>query len=242
VRVVDESEFGHIAGSKLLLSLSEQLKTPLVQIAHTADYAAVMKDFSASPLQTVGALARSSLLLIDSFMLSSQLATGQLALAFEPVSVSAVMDDVAHSLYPLAKTYDMSLQIDIAGKYGPVVANRKILEAALASLGHAFVVAHTEQGLTTQLRFSAHKNGKDIRVGLFSETAQALTAELYQKGRELHGRARQPLATFSASAGAGIFIADSLLSSMNSDLKIARHQKQTGLAVTMPLNRQLRLV
>jgi signal transduction histidine kinase len=178
VRVVDESEFGHIAGSKLLLSLSEQLKTPLVQIAHTADYAEIMKEHSEAPLRTIAALAKSSLLLIDSFMLSSQLATGQLALAFEPVSVSAVMDDVAHYLYPLAKAYDTTLELQIVGKYGPVVANRKILEAALASLGHAFVVAQTERGSKDALRFSLHKNGKDVRVGIFSESTNSLTSEM----------------------------------------------------------------
>jgi APA family basic amino acid/polyamine antiporter len=45
-----------------------------------------------------------------------------------------------------------------------------------------------------------------------------------------------------AVIGAGIFVADSFLASMSAKLRVAHHQKLTGLAATLTASQQLVLV
>jgi hypothetical protein len=50
------------------------------------------------------------------------------------------------------------------------------------------------------------------------------------------------LPQFSSQASAGIFMASELLSSMHSQLRIAHHNKLSGLAATLLPSHQLALV
>lgn len=229
-----------IQSQQLLLGLAEQMKLPLLQIARRAEMASFGQDVD---LPAIQATADAALRLIDSYVLGVRLAeAGQQSLVLEPVSVSSVLYDTAHQLTSVAKFYGVHLELSIGGKYGPVLANREALQAALTSLGMALIEALPaldSKQLTLQL--GAHRSRYGIVAGLYSDT-QTLTAESLRRGGELLGKSRQPLVGVSHSSGAGVFVADAILQAMNLKLQTTRHHRLYGLGAVLQPNNQLQLV
>ncbi len=226
---------------QLLLSVVEQLKLPLINIARYAElanYQSGSVDFN-----TISITADATLQLLDSYILGIQLA-GQEAELFEiePVSVSSVLYDTGHQLEPIAKAYGVQLDLHIDGKYGPVMAHRRGLQAALVSLGYTLVEALPAMEAPQQrLELSAHRCRYGIVAGLYCETEQ-ITTQALRLGKQLYGRARQPLGEISHTSGAGIFVADALLQGMKSQLTVSHHRKMQGLGAVLPLNPQLQFI
>lgn len=223
----------------LLLTVIEQLKQPLLQIARQAD----LPD-GAADMRGIGVTADAALRLLDNYLLGVQLAARQDTMfAVEPVSVASVLYDVGNRLRPLAGLYGVTLDLQVDGRYGPVMAHRQGLEAALTALGHSLVEAlpaHDDAPQLT-LRLSAHRCRYGIVAGMYSE-ASPVTARVLRLGRQLYGRSRQPLAAMTHASGAGVFVADALLHAMRTRLSASRHKHLQGLGVVLPLSAQLRLV
>ena len=230
-----------VLSQNLLLSLAEQLKLPLLQIARQAELDSMNHtDDSISQIQIT---ADSALKLIDSYALGIQLATNKAGtFEVETVSVPSVLYDAASELLPFAKMYDIKLDLNISGRYEPVTANRRGLQAALVSLGYALIEAlpaiETSQ---LRLQFSAHKCRYGIVAGLYCD-AQQLTTETLRRGRQLCGQARQPLVNLASGSAAGVFVADALLQGMDTQLTISKHHKLYGIGAVLKPNPQLQLV
>jgi len=225
------------SSERLLQAMAEQLKVPLMQIARQSELSQrVYDDDSYSAITNI---AEIGLQLVDSYLLSSQL-KNQNTLLLEPVAVSSILFDVAHKLDPIAKQYDLSLEVNLAGKYEPIMGHRKSLEAAFTMLGYSYIETsnNSEQPV---IILGAHKSSYGLVAGLFAGQ-KGLTTDMFRRARALYGTSRQPLPALSPSAGAGIFIADSLFQSMATRLKVAHHHKLAGLAVTLLPSRQLQLV
>ncbi len=226
---------------ELLLSLAEQLKLPFMQIARHAEYGSAQK--RVSTLTDIQTTADAALKLVDAYIMGVQLASQQdRILDMEPVTVSSVLYDASAELLPIARAYNVKLDMRIDGKFGPVMTNRQALQAALVSLGYALIealpAADTPQ---LHLQFSAHRCRYGIVAGVYCD-AQHLSAQTLRQGRKLYGQARQPLTYLSPSSGAGIFVADAILQSMQSDLTTSRHGNLRGLATILQPNPQLQLV
>ena len=230
-----------VLSQHLLLSIAEQLKLPLLQIARQAELAQL------SPLPAdlgrIQTTADMALHLLDSYVLGVQLATDERKLfETEPVSISSVLYDAGAQLAPIAKAYDVTLDLRLEGKYGPVMAHRDGLQSALVSLGYALIEALPSLDRPQlRLQLAAHRCRYGIVAGVYCE-AEELTAEALRQGRQLYGRARQPLTGISASSGAGVFVADALLHAMQSQLTVSRHHKLRGLGAVLQPNPQMQLV
>jgi hypothetical protein len=230
-----------VLSQHLLLSLAEQLKLPLLQIARQAELATMHRDKSALP--NILVTADSALKLIDSYVLGVQLATQEAGLfETEPVSISSVLYDAGNELAPYAKAYDVTIDLELGGKYGPVSANRRGLQAALVSLGFALIEALPATD-TSQLRLqlSAHRCRYGIVAGVYCD-APGLTTEALRQGRKLYGRARQPLTGVAPGSATGVFVADAILQGMQSQLTVSKHRKLYGLGAVLQPNPQMRLV
>ncbi|MEO8784999.1 MAG: hypothetical protein ABI221_01605 [Candidatus Saccharimonadales bacterium] len=222
---------------RLLRALAEELKLPLLQIAHQSE-AAQGSEAATEALQAIGLSAAQALWFVDTYLLSQQLQ--QASLNLEPVAVSAVLDDAAHSLSGLAKQYGCHLELQLSGRYGPVMAHRQGLQAAMVGLGTSLIGAGQAQP-GQRLVLAGHKTRGGVVAGVFSATNN-LSQTGFRRGQALYGRAGQPLPEFSSQASAGIFMAAELLSSMQSRLRVAHHHKLTGLAATLLPSYQLALV
>lgn len=236
--VVSMSAFENDSSERLLRALAEQLKSPFLSIARASELAQITG--AKANLRDIEYTADMSLRLIDSYLLSVQLQALP-RLELEPVSLSAVLQDTAHRLNLLAKQYDCDLDIHIAGKYGPVMAHRRSLEAAYMSLGYAFIEAMPSAERRHQVVMAVHRTSKGLVTGVFGNQPE-LTADMYKRSKALYGHVSQAIPVLSGSNGAGVFIADSLLKSMATPLRVARHQKLAGLATTLLPSQQLELV
>lgn len=230
---------------RLLLSIAEQLKLPLLQIARQAELGVTVGRLETMELLTMQQGAEAALKLVDSYLLGLQLHQEQASLALEPVSLSSTLVDIAHQLESFARPYNTEIEVFVAGKYPPVMAHAAGLRAAFLSLGAVLIQAVPSQTAELRhkpfVRLAVHRTPKGLVTGLYSEHSPVTATDL-QRAQILYGRARQPFAELTASSGAGVFVADSILQAMASRLRVGHYQKLTGLAATLQGSRQLQLV
>lgn len=228
----------------LFMNLAEQVKLPFVQIAHAAELLqrAQLQHGDEKWRQTIGVSAAAALRLIDSYLLHIDLQrVGQLEL--EPVSMSSVLYDAAAELQPFAAEHNCELELVIAGKYAPVMAHRRAVSAALMSMGQSFIEATSDQEHTNRPRvvLAVRRTAAGVSTGVFAPN-QSLSAQMLRTARRFGGGMRQPLAGFESGAATGVFIADALLTQMETTMKVGRYKGLQGLSATFMPSRQLALV
>lgn len=240
--VATGSGFAVEAGD-LLLSVAEQLKVPLTIISRQAELGQLTGETSLIDAGAIRTQADAALQLVDSYLLGLQLMREQTQLELEPVSVSSLLVDTAHTLERFAKQYGVMLELDIAGKFRPVMAHARGLRAALLSLGFALVEAQAgqDQAKPHRLTLATHHTPHGTVAGLYGNY-DGLSAWQWRTALKLQGNAAQPLTAVSSGSGAGLFVADAILRSMSSGLRVGQYQRQTGLAATLQPSRQLQFV
>lgn len=238
--MVREGSGQSMVSQQLLLSIAEELKLPLLQIARQAEYARL--GTGPADLALMQSTADSALRLLDNYILGVRLTLEPEQLALESVSISSVLYDTGQQLDTLAKSYGVTLALSIAGRYGPVLAHRQGLQAALVSLGTALIEALPAQDAPQlKLQLATHRSRYGIVAGLYADTPQLSNAAL-QKGRQLQRASRQPLINLTHTSGAGIFVADTILQAMRLTLRASRHRRLYGLGTVLQPNPQLQLV
>lgn len=233
------------SADSLLFSIAEQLKLPLLQIARQAELGVSVGRLETAELLQMQQGAEIALKLVDSYLLGLQLCQEQASLVLEPVSLSSTLVDIAHQLDGFAQGYNVEIELHVAGKYPPVMAHAAGLKAAFLSLGTVLIEALSGQAAAIRhkpfVRLAVHRTPKGLVTGLYSEHCP-LTGEDLKRAQALCGKARQPLTELTATTGAGVFVADSILQAMASRLRVGHYQKLTGLAATLQSSRQLQLV
>lgn len=227
---------------KRFLALADYLRLPLLNIAVGAELTDIDKQSNShEALARIGVTASTTLNLIDAYLLAEQAKTGQINLDLEPVSVSAVLHDVAHQLTPIAKLHQCKINVSYHSGQQPVMAYRPALQAALLSLGQVFIDAVTQKQKSVLINLTSYKLKDGVATGVFAKDVK-LSRSYFKKALYLGGRARMPLPELVGSSGAGVYIADSLFDALSSKLRIARHSNLNGLAATLITSRQLSLV
>lgn len=224
--------------SRLLWSVAEHLKLPLSVIARRAELSEISGEYSVEDAANIRTQADIGLALIDSYLLGIDVWRQQASLPLEAVSVSSIMADTAHGLYRYARQLGVRLEMSVNGRFGPVMANPKGLRAAMLALGCALV--ETVQGDKSELTLAVHRNEQGIVAGIYGLSGD-FKPEQWRGAQELYGHSSQPMPVLNGG-GAGLFVADAILQSMETSLKVGRYARQPGLrAVFMP-SQQLTLV
>lgn len=225
----------------LLHAVAEELKLPLLHIARSAELARLTGNSLEETLRNVQMSADSALELVDSYMLGIELADEQQSLVLEPVSASSILYDTVQDLQDIAKRYNVELELDINGSYGPVMAHRDGLKAALFSLGAAFIEGQPLSSHHRVITIAAHRVKTGIMAGIYGDSL--VSPEQLRSAYKLYSQqVRQPFSQLSANSLAGVFVARSILQAMAADLKAVRYHKQVGLAALLQPSRQLLLV
>jgi K+-sensing histidine kinase KdpD len=229
----------------LLVALSDDLALPLLQIRSGLEILE-QSNYSKPAVRAQARLmtmsADSGLQLAEAYRLVLQL--DRLAdLPLEPVSIGAVLDNVAHELAPYAWEYSTVLEVNVQGRLTPILAHPPSLAAALQVLSSSLIRAQASQTRRKQYRLilGAHKSGGEISAGVYSDIA-GLSDKTLRAARSLVGRARQPMAALPAGSASGVLIADVLCAAMWQPLRAAAHGGMHGLAVTVPASKQLQFV
>lgn len=241
---------GKIAGDndvvgvdRLLLSVAEHLKVPLTTIARQAELGQLTGQADLTDAAAIRAQAVAALTLVDSYLLGLELMSRQASLELEPVSVPSTLMDTAHDLEQFARQYQVQTEVVIGGKFGPVMSHPNGLRAALLSLGFALVEAQASQDVRGPRRvmLATHRTPLGIVTGVYGRY-EALNAGRWRAALGLVGKARQPLTNLMPGSGAGLFVADAIMRSMDARLRVGRYQHQSGLAATLQPSGQLSLV
>jgi hypothetical protein len=229
------------ADGLLFAALAEQVKLPFMTIAHAAELLRLNPgaDELEKLLATISLTSDAAMKLIDGYLLSVQLQQGA-TLPLEPVSLGSVVYDTAQRLAAYARAHDCEIEVDIRGRYGPVMARTEVVKTALEALGYSFIEAASRPGLKTKVVVSVRKISGGISAGVYSD--MAISSALFKQAKILKGLARQPLGDFSAGSGAGVFVADALFDWLDSPMRVARLSGLQGLASTLIPSRQLNLV
>jgi hypothetical protein len=228
-----------ILSQELLLSVAEELKLPLLQIARQAEQVELSGEGDVGTIRTT---AETALRLLDNYALGVRLHLEPTQFDIEAVSVSSVLYDTGQQLDALAKSYGVELELHVAGRYGTVMAHRRGLQAALVSLGAALIEALPAQNTPQlKLQLATHRSRYGIVAGLYSQTP-GLTNTALQRGRRLRRQSRQPFIGLTHTSGAGIFVADTILEAMQLRLRASRHNHLYGLGTVLPPNNQMQLV
>lgn len=222
---------------QLLYSVAEQLKTPLSIISRQAELDKLASGVADPDI--IHTQANTALTLVESYLLGLQLAQQQTALALEPVSVSSLLVEVAHELDGFAKQYGVGLELQIAGKYEPVMTSRPGLRAALLSVGYAMLEGDLSQD--RKLSLAVHKTPHGIVTGVYGYYDQ-LHSRQWRQALALQGQARQPFKGLCSGSAAGLYVAEAILQAMATRLRVGRHLKQQGLATTLLPSQQLQFV
>jgi hypothetical protein len=230
-----------VPANELLKCVAEQLKLPLMNIARQTELAQLLGHIEPSELQGIHTHAVAALTLVDSYMLGLELLKSQQPLDLEPISVSSALTEAAHALELFAKQYGVIIELEISGKYGPVMGNYNGLKAALISLGYELIEAQAAHTRSAHLTLAATRSAHGIVAGMYS-AYEDLQAEHWRRAVELCGHARQPFTALTAGSGAGIFVADTILQAMDTRLRIGHYHKQRGLVTVLQQSPQLQLV
>lgn len=228
-----------ILSQHLLLSVAEELKLPLTQIARQAELGRLHGETDLAAIQST---ADTALRLLDNYALGVRLSLEPADMALEPVSVSSVLYDTGQQLDALAKSYGVQLELAIPGRFGPVMAHRQGLQAALVSLGASLIEAlPAQESRQLSLQLATHRSRYGIVAGLYADTP-ALSSTVLRQGRKLQHHSRQPLIGISHTSGAGIFVADTILRAMKLSLRASRHHRLYGLGTVLAPTNQMALV
>ena len=228
----------------LLSSVAEQLKVPLTIIARQAELSLLTGQQGDASNQLVRTQADAALQLVDSYLLGLELLRLQAPLELEPVSVSSTLVDTAHTLTKFAQQYNVDVEVEVGGRYEPVMAHARGLRAALLSLGFGLVEAQAAAPEGTKRRrlvLATHRTPHGIITGVYG-MGDAVNAAQWRTALSLLGRAPQPFTGLSAGTGAGLFVADTIFRGMASQLRVGLWQRQRGLAATLQPSKQLQFV
>lgn len=229
----------HMQSAKLLSSVAEQLRLLLLQVARASELALVEPP-TVEQLQAMQRSSQIGLQLVEHYLLGLEYYEKQIELTLEPVSLSSLLHEVTHELSKVAASYNTELELYVGGKYPPVLADRAALKAALASLGYGIIVGGSEHGVRNQVQLAVHRTPRGIVAGVYGD--MGIPAEALERGRKLYGKAQQPITGMAPASGAGIFVADTLLSAMGSGLRNSRFQKRLGLGATLQVSGQMQFV
>lgn len=226
---------------QLLLSIAEQLKLSLLQISRQSELGAMGLG---SDFNMIRSLSDNALSLVDGYSLGLQLNNQvSYSLEIESVSVSSILYDANNQLKSLAKLYNVQIELNIGGRYGPVLAHKKGLLSAIVGLAASLIEALPSQNeqTTNKLQLATHRCRYGIVAGVYANIP-GISSDALKRGRKLYGLSRQPLVEISHTSGSGVFVADSILRAMNLNLHVSRHHRLYGLGVVLQPSSQLALI
>ncbi len=224
---------------RLFVSLAEQLRDAYLQIARLAELAKWQNDPKA--VEHIAILSQAAMKLTDGYVRAMRGGGGAIEIAAEPVSVASLLYDVELVLRPYASQRNVQLEIAALPKLEPVLCDREFMHSVLVCLGQVFVNAEAAQDSPSAVRLDAYRTRHGIAAGLYSANTIINSATL-RRAKRFFGKVHQPFSLLSSGPVAGVFVADKLLTSMQAELHVAKHNSFVGLAATLPRCSQIQLV
>lgn len=225
-----------IIANDLSYSIAHELRMPLLKIARLSE----LQQSSRQPsLEAIEVIADSVLKLLDSYLITTRYTNEQIQLELEPVSLSAVMYDVAQYLDRLSRAQNCEIRLKVQKNSGLVLAHHQGIKAAFLSLCYAFLHStdHTKKAI---ISLEAHRTQNKVVAGVLCNDLH-IEKSAFNKGQQLYGRAYQSIKDIPTN-GAGYFIAANLFETMTVPLQFIHSTRRFGVMGTFHSSSQLNLL
>jgi K+-sensing histidine kinase KdpD len=211
----------------LVFMMGEELKKPLTAIQALAE--------SNSESQTIRLEARRALRTIDNVLLYQQLAADQLSMQFSPVHIGSTLTNVARDLQPLSIERGCETEVFIQSGIATVDSDPRVLKSGIESLWQA-VLGMTER--PSPLVWKVYRAPQGIRIAVINNSVDLSKVHLSKINKT---KSKQPFAGI-AGPGTDLVAARGIFDLLGSNISKIHKEGQHGLAVTLPISKQLALM
>ncbi len=225
-RVVLNPVYQSLSG-ELLLLLGEELKHPLLSIAHIAELG------DKDPRITTH--VQNALRMIDTVLLYKRFASGQTELRFEPVHVGSVITEVSELVKPNMTMLGCRTSLDIQHGLKPVDIDRRLFMAGFLSLWQAFIGSMHDAG---EVVCSA-KTASDGTIRLSLSSRSGMVEPFTLSDNTMHSK--QPVTGFAGPA-MDIMAAQGMFALAGAKVTHTRRKASSGIGVTLQSSRQIQFV
>lgn len=220
----------------LSYSIAHELRVPLLNIARLSE---LQQSASRPSFEAIETIADSILKLLDSYLIAARYTNEQIKLELEPVSLSAVMYDVAHYMDRLSRAQNCELRLKIQKHSGLVLAHPHGIKAAFLSLCYAFLHS-SDQTKKAVITLEAHRVQGGVIAGVLSDDIR-IEKGAFMKGHKLAGKAYQSIKDIPTN-GSGYFIASNLFETMTIPVQYIHSNRRFGIMGTFHSSSQLALL
>lgn len=167
--------------------------------------------------------------------------TKQTTLPLSPISATAAAQDVLQELWQLAKSYDVTLELDATKRLQPIYAHEAALKGVLHGLAYSAITAQTtEQHRTVTISVQGTQPGQQ-RLGVFAPGV-SFTGKSIERAKAVSGRARLAAPSELYAGGLGLLVSDELSRALHTELTTIRRHKHSGVGFYVSTSNQLQLV
>lgn len=216
-------------GLRLIGSLTEEVKLPLLQIACLA----ASRGRPDKRLNHISTIADTALQLTDGWLLG----LGKTSLDVEPLALAPVLDEVAQTLAPYAQLEGCRVELDVSSRLRPALAEKQHLKMALTLLAYGLLRGHASG---RRLVLSAYnKRGRWPAVGVLAAGDRPV-AESLVRCRRLLERGTPVPAPSNVGSFASLYLANDLLTHQGGGpLQAVKRRGLGGLVCRLTPSQQL---
>jgi signal transduction histidine kinase len=233
---------GTLEGGNIDLSgyspLLFELQAHLIRIKALADTSTKITPKRAQ-LVEIEKVSKHALSMLDYALFAIE--TRQVALPLSPISATAAAQDVMQELASLAKSYDVTLELDVTKRLQPIYAHEAALKGVLHGLAYSAITAQSvEQRRTVTISVQGTQPGQQ-RLGVFAPGV-TFTGKSIERAKAVSGSARLAAPSELYAGGLGLLVSDELSKALHTALTTIRRHKHTGVGFYVSTSNQLQLV
>lgn len=231
----------YLGDTASLTAAAHELKTPLAlirQLGLLAGDSRLDETERSELLDRMVLTSERALRLVTDLTRRARLEDGLFTL--EPISASAICDDVVETLQPLYAARGRQLKLRAARRVPAVVANRELL----ARIVTIFADNALEYGAETQavrVEVGSIESGHRVRVRT-RDYGPAIPTQVWRSLSASLGQVPQPLHARPGSSGLGLLLAGEFARTMGARVGAVRHRDGVSFFVDLDTSRQLSLL
>jgi adenylate cyclase len=225
--------------SSFLANMSHELRTPLNAIIGVTemlqeDAREFKRDDEIEPLDRVQRAARHLLALINDILDLSKIEAGKMELVLERFPVSAMIEDVAHTVEPIARKNDNQIVVHCPATIGSIYADQMRVRQALMNL-ISNASKFTSKGTVT-VSATRRGNGTDERIEFVVEdTGIGMTPEQVSKLFQEFSQADSSTTRKYGGTGLGLAISRRFCQMMGGDIAVESELNHgSRFSITLP--------